>query len=227
MGAMSIHLKATYLQMRIYVWCILVFTLLGRLAQFIVSLFVDSSQSTILSAGNMLILILILIAIVLPLSYYARIIHSGASRGHYFRGLQFVFAVWAFVIALINSLWTEMEANVLRDYESKVGLIEAFRWADFGLAGSILYQTAFYWMGMALLGMLISGYYRFAGWLLWALLIAAIPVGTAIPSLRVHVVSFFEALLWNGSLLAGVGFNLLLGFVFVAGGWLFTRGRTH
>jgi len=59
------------------------------------------------------------------------------------------------------------------------------------------------------------------------LLIAAIPIGTAIPSLRDHVGLFFKALLFSGSLLTGVVFNLLLYFVFVAGGWLFTRGRTH
>lgn len=227
MGALAIHLKVTYLQMRIYIWFIIILTLLGRLAEFIVSLFVDSSRGTILSAGNMLILILLLFAIVLPLSYYKRIVHLGASREQYFWGLHFVFAVWAVVIALCNSLWTEVEVNVLRDYESTVGLIEAFHWNDFGLAGSFLYQTAFYLMAMALLSMLISGYYRYTGWLLWALLVAAIPVGTVIPSLRVHVVFFFKALLFNGSLLAGVGFNLILFFTFVAGGWLFTRGRTH
>ncbi len=227
MGALAVHLKATYLQMRIYIGFILILTLLGRLAQFIVSLFVDSSPGTILSAGNMLVLILLLIAVVLPLSYYKRIVHTGASREQYFRGLQFVFVVWAVVIALINSIWTEVEVNVLRDHEGTVGLIEAFHWADFGLAGSFLYQTVFYLMAMALLSMLISGYYRFAGWLLWALLLAAIPVGTAIPSLRVHVVSFFDALLFNGSLWAGVGFNLILFIVFAAGGWLFTKGRTH
>ncbi|KQO17940.1 hypothetical protein [Paenibacillus sp. Leaf72] len=227
MGALTVHLKATYLQMRIYIWFIIILTVLGRLAEFIVNLLVNNSGGTILSAGNMLILILLLLAIVLPLSYYKRIVQLGASRKQYFWGLQFVFAVWAAVLALLNSLWTHVEVNVLQDHESTVGLIEAFHWDDFGLAGSFLYQTVFYLMAMALLSMLISGYYRFTGWLLWALIAAAIPVGTSIPSLRVHVVSFFKALLFNGSLLAGVGFNLILFLTFVAGGWLFTRGRTH
>ncbi|GMX65687.1 hypothetical protein Elgi_49580 [Paenibacillus elgii] len=227
MGAWAVHLKATYLQMRIYIWCVIILILLGRLADFIVSLFTDSSKNTRLSDGNMLILILLLIAIVLPLSYYKRIVHLGASREQYFKGLQFVFAVWAAAIALFNSLWFVLEVNVIRNYTNTVDLIEAFHWVDFGLAGSFLYQTAFYLMVMALLSMLISGYYHPIGWLLWALLLAAIPIGTAIPSLRVHVVFFFKALLFNASLPAGVGFNLMLYFVFVAGGWLFTRGRTH
>jgi predicted outer membrane lipoprotein len=226
--ALAVHLKATYLQMRIYIWCVIVFILLGRLAEFIVSLFTDSSSpSTILSDGNMLILVLPLIAIALPLTYFKRIVNLGASREQYFKGLLFVFAVYAAAIALINSLWFELEVNVIRNYTNTVNLIEAFHWNDFGLAGSFLYQTAFYLMAMALFGMLISGYYHPVGWLLGALLVAAIPVGTAIPSLRVHVVSFFKALLFNDSLAAGVGFNLLLYLVFVASGWLFTKRRTH
>lgn len=225
MGALAVHLKATYLQLRIYIWMVIIFILLGRLMEFIVGHFTDSSQNTGLSDGNLLLLILLLIAIVLPLSYYKRIVHLGASREQYFWGLQFVYAVWAVAIALFNSLWPMLEVNVL--HKNTVNLIEAFHWNEFGVAGSFLYQTIFYLMAMALLSMLISGYYHFVGWLLWALFIVAIPTGTAIPSLRVHVVSFFEALLFNGSLLAGVGFNLVLFFVFVAGGWFFTRGRTH
>lgn len=227
MGALAVHLKATYMQMRRYIWFILMFILLGKLAEEMVSYFADSGQGTTLSVSNMLILLLLLLAIVLPLSYYRRIVHIGASRKQYFWGLHFVLAVWSAAIALANSLWLEVEVHVLRNHESTVGLIDAFHWDDFGWAGSFLYQTVFYMMATALLSMLVSGYARFAGWLLWALLSAAIPVGTSIPSLRVHVVSFFDALLFNGSLLAGVGFNLVLFLVFATGGWLFTRGRAY
>ncbi|MEC0226409.1 hypothetical protein [Paenibacillus alba] len=225
MGTLAVHLKATYLQLRICIWAVIIFILLGRLAEFIVGLFTDSSQNTVLSDGNLLLLILLIFAIVLPLSYYKRIVHLGASRAQYFGGLQFVHIAWAAALAIFNTLWPMLEVNVL--HKNTVNLIEAFHWNEFGMAGSFLYQTVFYLMVMALLSMLISGYYHLVGWLLWALFIVAIPTGTAIPSLRVHVVSFFEALLFNGSLLAGVGFNLVLFFIFVAGGWFFTRGRTH
>lgn len=228
MGAMAVHLKATYLQTRIYTWGVIVLLLLGKLAEFIVGLFIDSSsQNRGLSGGNILILILPIIATLLPLIYYKRIVHLGASRGQYFKGLLLVFAVYAAAMALINSIWYVLEGNVIGNNTNPVNLIVAFHWNDFGPAGAFLYQTAFYLMVMALLSMLVSGYYHPAGWLLWALFIAAIPVGTAIPSLRIHVVSFFRALLFNGSLLAGVGFNLILLIAFAAGGWLFTRGRAN
>lgn len=158
MAALAVHLKATYLQMRIFIWGVIILILLGRLADFIVSINIDSGRGTRLSDGNMLILILLLIAIILPLSYYNRIVNLGASRGQYFKALQFVFAVWAAAIALVNSLWFVLEVKVIRNYTNTVDLIEAFHWNNFGFIGSFLYQTAFYLMVMALLSMLISGY---------------------------------------------------------------------
>jgi len=227
LGPLAVHIKATYLQMRIYIWCILIFILLGRLTDITVNFIINKLDNMILSDANMLLLILLMFAVVLPLSYYRRIVNLGASRAQYFKGLQLVFVVWAAAIALINSLWFVLEVSVIRNFTTSIDLIEAFHWNDFGFAGSFLYQFAFYSMVMALLSMLISGYYHPIGWLLSALLIAAIPVGTAIPSLRVHVAAFFKALLFNSSLLTGVGFTLLLYLVFTAGGWLFTRGRRH
>lgn len=227
MGSMAVHLKATYLQMRFYIWFVIIVILLGRTAEIIVSISTDTYDLSRLSESNMLLLILLFFASMLPLNYYKRIVNLGASRTHYFKGLQFVFAVWSAAIALCNSVWFMLEVHVFRNHENAIGLIQAFHWDDFGLAGSFLYQTAFYLMVMALLSMLVSGYYHPVGWLLSALLIAAIPVGTAIPSLRVHVVSFFQALLFNRSLLAGIGFNLALYCVFSGGCWLFTRGRTY
>lgn len=225
MRALTVHLKATYLHLRTYIWAVIIIVLLGRLAEFIVSLFSNSNQKTGLAGGNLLLLLLIIVAILLPISYYSRILHLGASRNQYFWGLQFVYTVWAVSLALFNCLWPIFEVNVL--HKNTYNLIEAFHWNDFGMIGSFLYQTTFYLMTMALLSMLISGSQHLLGWFMWLLLIVAIPTGTAIPTLRNHVVSFFDALLFNRSLLNGVGFNLLLFFVFSVLSWFFTKKRTH
>lgn len=227
MTALAVYLKSTYRQLKMYVWFVLMMILLGRTAELIVTSLTDSSGISRLSEANMLIILLPLIAIVLPLSYYRRIVHLGASRAQYFRGLHGVYAVWAATVALLNSLWILLQMHVFHNYSGTVDLVDAFHWNDFGFTGSFLYQTAFYLMAMALLSMLASGYSNPVGWLLSALILAAIPLGTAIPSLRVHVVSFFRTLLFNDSLLLGVGFNLLLYLLFAAGGWLFTRVRVH
>ncbi|MBA9084320.1 heme/copper-type cytochrome/quinol oxidase subunit 4 [Fontibacillus solani] len=224
---MTVHIKATYRQLKMYIWFVLIIIVLGRIAELIVTYFTDSSEISRFSEGNMLILLLPLMSITLPLSYYKRIVHLGTSRQQYFKGLHAVFAVWAAAVALFNSIWIALQIQVFNNYDNTVDLVDAFHWNDFGFVGSFLYQTAFYLMFMALLSMLISGYSNPVGWLLSALIITAIPIGTAIPSLRIHVASFFKTLLINDSLLLGVGFNLLLYIVFVAGGWFFTRGRVH
>jgi heme/copper-type cytochrome/quinol oxidase subunit 4 len=227
LSALAVHLKATYSQLKMYIWFVLMIIVLGRIVELFVTSYLDNSGISRLSESNMLILLLPLMAIALPLSYYNRIVHLGASREQYFKGLHAVFAVWAVAIALFNSLWITLQIHVFHNYDSAVDLVDAFHWNDFGFAGSFLYQTAFYLMAMALLSMLASGYLNPVGWLLSAMIIAAIPIGTAIPSLRIHVVSFFKKLLFNDSLLLGVGFNLLLYLLFAAVGWVFTRMRVH
>ncbi|CQR55966.1 hypothetical protein [Paenibacillus riograndensis] len=227
MGTLTVHLVATYRQLKMYIWFILMIIVLGRTAELIVTTLTDSRGVSRLSETNMLILLLPLMAIALPLSYFKRIVHLGASRKQYFQGLHAVFAVWAAAVALINSLWITLQIHVFHNYASAVDLVDAFHWNDFGFAGSFLYQTAFYLMSMALLSTLVSGFSNPVGWLLSALILTAIPVGTAIPSLRIHIASFFKILLLNDSLLLGVGFNLLLYLLFAAGGWLFTRVRVH
>ncbi|GEM_PF-1695093 len=227
MRTLAFHLKTTYMQLKMYIWFILSIIVLGTITELLIIWFSDIPDITNLSKANMLIILLPLIAIVLPLSYYKRISHLGVNRAQYFLGLHAVYATWAFAIALINSVWNFLQMNVFQNDDRTVELVKAFHWNDFGFAGSFLYQFVFYLMAMALLSMLVSGYANPVGWLLSALLIAAIPVGTAIPSFRVHVVSFFQHLLFNDLLLLGVWFNILLYFAFVAGGWLFTRVRTY
>lgn len=227
MEAWIVHLRATYSQLKIHIWFVLTFVVIGRISEFFIILFSNVDGITRLSEANMLVVLLPMIAIILPLRYYKRIIHLGASRQQYFRGLHAVFAFWSAAIALVNSLWIALQVHVFHNYNNVVDLVDAFHWNDFGFAGSFLYQFVFYLMVMALLSMLVSGYASPVGWVLSALIIAAIPIGTASPSLRVHVVAFFKNLLFNEVLLQGVWFNLLLYLVFVAGGWLFTRVRVH
>ncbi len=227
MKAWTVQLKPAFVQMRMYVWGVILLILLGRVADLIVTLSIKSGYTMRLSDGNMLLLILLLTAVILPLTYFKRIIYLGASRQQYFIGLHFVFGVWAAGIALFTSLWYQLEVHIFRDFTGIVNMIEAFHWTDFGVLGSFLYQAAFYVMVMALLSMLASGYSHPVGWLLWVLLITAIPVGTAMPSLRVHVAAFFKALLFNSSLMTGVLFNLALYVLFAAGGWWFTQRRTY
>lgn len=178
------------------------------------------------SAANMLLTLLPLLGIILPLQTFRPMMNFGDSRRRYFAGLLGVYAVSALLLALVNSLWWPFEQNVIRTYSQTYNLIEVFGWEQFGVIGAFLYQSAFYFFVLTLFNLLFSGVKSPISWVIWAVLIAAIPIGTSIASLRVHVADFFLALLFNESLIAAVGINIGLSLVFAAGAWLFTRRRT-
>lgn len=178
------------------------------------------------SSANMLLVLLPLLAIILPLKTFRPMMNFGDSRRRYFAGLLGVYAVSAVLLALVNSLWWPFEQNVIRTHSQTYNLIEVFGWEQFGFIGAFVYQTVFYFFVLALFNLLFSGLKSPISWVIWTVLIAAIPIGTSIASLRVHVADFFLALLFNDSLVSAIGLNLGLSLVFVAGAWLFTRRRT-
>lgn len=178
------------------------------------------------SSANMLFVLLPLLAIMLPLKTFRTMMNFGDSRKRYFAGLIAIYTGAALLLALCNSLWWPFEQHVLRNYGHTYNLIEVFGWNQFGPIGIFLYMTAFCFFVLTLFNLLFSNLKSPVSWVLWVVLIAAIPIGTSIPSLRVHVADFFIALLFNDSLIAGIGLNLLLSAVFVAGAWMFTRRRT-
>ncbi|QJD83920.1 hypothetical protein [Cohnella herbarum] len=63
------------------------------------------------------------------------------------------------------------------------------------------------------------------GWILWGILIAAIPAGMSVPSVRVHSTHLFQLLLLDDSLLEGFELAIILSCIFLVGGWLFTSRR--
>lgn len=178
------------------------------------------------SSANMLLVLLPLLAIILPLKTFRPMMNFGDSRRRYFAGLLGVYVVSAVLLALVNSLWWPFEQNVIRTYSQTYNLIEVFGWEQFGFIGAFLYQSVFYFFVLVLFNLLFSGLKSPISWVIWTVLIAAIPIGTSIASLRVHVADFFMALLFNDSLVAAISLNLGLSLVCVAGAWLFMRRRT-
>ncbi|MEJ8304415.1 hypothetical protein [Saccharibacillus sacchari] len=178
------------------------------------------------SSANMLLTLLPLLAIILPLQTFRPMMNFGDSRRRYFTGLLGVYAVSALLLALVNSLWWPFEQNFVRIYSQTYNLIEVFGWEQFGTVGAFIYQSVFYFFVLTLFNLLFSGLKSPISWIIWTVLIAAIPIGTSIASLRVHVADFFLALLFNDSLINAVGINLGLSLIFIAGAWLFTRRRT-
>ncbi|MDF2670608.1 MAG: hypothetical protein K0R67_2914 [Paenibacillus sp.] len=218
-------LKAAYLQLRIYMLYILGFTFLSFLANFIVYLSIDDSENVQVSLGNMATIFLIFMAAILPLRFFRRMVNLGATRQEYYKGILVFYTAAAAVFSVFNLLFYKFESEVIREYQQTFNILEIFHWNQFGLLGMLVYQFGAYMLLISLLNLLFSGIRHYVGWILWVVLIAAIPIGTSIASYRHKVADGFTALLFNDSLWQGFGICFVLSIVFLAGGWLFTRRR--
>jgi hypothetical protein len=222
----KVILKASWLQLRIYVTVMLGVVAAGTLSQIIVNLSIQDNESTQLSIGNILTVLLIFVGAVLPATLFKRIAHLGASRKEYYTGLVVAYGLWSAAFSVFNILWLALENGVLRKYQDNFNILEVFHWDQFSLIGTFLYQFGAYMVLVSLLSLLFSGLKSIAGWIIWIALIAAIPIGTSVPSFRPKVADGFVALLFNDSLLQGTALTLGLSAVFLYAGWLFTSRRT-
>jgi hypothetical protein len=219
--------KASFLQLRIYLLCVLGFAAAGLLANIIVFLSVGSSDdNTQVSTANIITIFLILMASVLPLSFYKRMINLGSTRKEYYVGMIVVFTIWTVIFAIFNIVSLMLEKSVLKPYQTTLNILQVFNWDQFGAAGMFVYQFGAYMLLISLLSLLFSSLRHVAGWVIWVALIAAIPIFTSIAPLRHKLASGLQTLLFNDSLLQGFVWTFLLSCVFLAVGWWFTTRRT-
>jgi uncharacterized membrane protein YhaH (DUF805 family) len=223
----KVMLKAAYLQLRIYMLCVIGFVAAGLLANFIVFLAIGSTEdSTQVSTGNVLTVFIMITAIILPLGFFKKIINLGATRKEYYSGIIVVYIALAAFFSILNIVFLKMEQGFMKDYQHTFNILEIFHWDQFGIAGMFLYQFAVYMLLISLINLMFSGIRSHIGLSLWVILIAAIPISTSIASYRHKLADGLQALLFNESLLEGVGISLVLSCMFFIGGWLFTNRRT-
>ncbi|GGD55628.1 hypothetical protein [Paenibacillus nasutitermitis] len=227
MAKSFMFVKASYLQLRLYL-----FIMLGLIASSIVANVViylsmgDDSNNTSVSIANMFTIFLLLAPSILSSIFFKKMMNLGASRRQYYSGLIRVYVLLAAGFAGLNLVWLKLETDYLREYGENFNILEIFHWNQFGSWGMFLYQFGAYMMLMSLLTLLFSGLRHPAGWAIWIALIAAIPIGTSVPSLRPGVADGFRALLFNNSLQEGFSLTMSFSLLFLIGGWLFTRRRT-
>lgn len=226
MSKFLMMLRASWLQLRIYFIVIFALVLASIMANVVVWFFVAPEENSMVSPMNTLTVFLLFAGSVLPAALFKKLINLGASRHEYYQGLILTLAVYAFVFALLNTVWFPIEAQFLGSLATHINIIEVFGWDQFGFIGMFLYQFGAYMMLLSLLALLFSGLKHVLGWIIWVVLIAAIPIGTSVSSFRPKVAEGFLTLLFNDSLWQGLGLTLLFSLVFLMGVWLFTRKRT-
>ncbi|MCQ4085985.1 hypothetical protein [Saccharibacillus sp. JS10] len=255
MNKFTAQLQVSWLRTKMTIWIVLGLIVVSFVADFTINqMFVSNPQQDIaeavgelrevtgnnqleiqipadvenvnVSPANLLLLLLPILGIALPLKTFRPMMNFGDSRRHYFVRLLMIYGFVAVLLALFNSLWFPLDKSGIREYVQTYNIIEVFGWNQFGAIGIFFYQVCFYFFVLTLFNFLFARPKSPVTWIIWAVLIAAIPVGTSIAYLRHYVAEFFIALLFNDSLVLGMGLNLGLSLILIVGAWLFTRHRT-
>lgn len=226
MGKSLVLLKASLLHMRIDILAVLSVVVINLLVSIIINLSVPGNNNIQVSVGNLLAILLIVAAVNLPTVFFKKIVNLGATRQQYYTGLIVIHIFWSALFAVLNIAWLKLETGFLREYIATFNILEIFHWDQFNVFGMFLYQFGAYMLLVSILNLLFSCWKHVLGWVFWALLIAAIPIGTSIASLRAKVADGFLALLFNDSLLQGFGLTFGLSCLFFAAGWWFIKRRT-
>jgi hypothetical protein len=225
MNKAIVQMKASSIMLRSYLLWISGLVLVSFLVNYITGSFVDNSENTQVSAGNELSIFIIFMAIVIPLGSFRRLMNLGATRIEYYRGAICYYVIWAAIMAVVNVIWLQIELHYLRPVYRTFNILEIFHWDQFNYLGSFLYQFAVYMTLISLLNLLFSSLRHYIGWIIWMVLIAAIPISTSIAELRNYLAAGLENLLMNDSLAQGLAWNMGLVIVFILGGLWFTSKR--
>ncbi|WP_143014361.1 MULTISPECIES: hypothetical protein [unclassified Paenibacillus] len=220
--------KAAYIQMRIYIWILLAYIAAGLVANLIVFLAIGNANHSPapVAIGNMLSVILIMMAVVLPLAFFRKIINTGATRKEYYIALMIIYTLSAIVLSIINIVFLLLVDQLYKDDSFYFNILEIFHWDQFGIMGMFLYQFAAYMLLTSTISMLFSGIGSYVGLSLWVIVIAAIPISTSIASYRHSLADGLQTLLFNDSLFVGVAICLIPCCIFLFAGWEFTKRRT-
>lgn len=226
MGKSFVLLMASIRHMRIDILAVLAMVVINFAVSIIINVSVPDNNNTQVSVGNLLSILLIVMAISLPLTFFRRIMNLGATRKQYYTGLIVTYSFWAALFSLLNIVWLKLEVGFLRQYIETFNIIEIFHWDQFNVVGMFLYQFGTYMLLISILNLLFSCWQHVLGWIFWVLLIAAIPIGTSIASFRTKLADGFLTLLFNDSLLQGFGLTFSISLLLLAAGWWFTSRRT-
>ncbi|WP_433945523.1 hypothetical protein [Paenibacillus sp. SN-8-1] len=226
MNKSAVWMKASFLQLKLYLWIIVGALVVSVTTNLIISLSMRSGENSTLSTANLFTLFLFFVGSVLPASFFKRMINLGATRREYYLGILLVYAAWAAFFAVLNIIWLQLEIHVIRDYITTFNILEIFGWSQFGVFGMFIYQFGVYLVLLSLLNLLFSGTRHLVGRVIWVVFIAAIPIFTSIAPLRKILADGLRDLLANDSLLQGFGINIIIALLLLTGGWLLTARRT-
>ncbi|MDT0125879.1 hypothetical protein Q9R46_24710 [Paenibacillus sp. RRE4] len=179
------------------------------------------NQNPEVSAGNIATSFLLLMAIILPILLFKRILNLGASRGEYYIGSIATYLLFTVIFSLFNIVWYLLEINVFVNYKTYFNIIEILNWDQHGIWGMFIYQFGAYLLAISLFNFVVISLKSKLGIVLSLIIAGGLSAVLSIKALRVVFVDGLMDIIMNPNIVVGTMLTLVASVFFFAIGWYF------
>ncbi|KWX75505.1 hypothetical protein AMQ84_17980 [Paenibacillus riograndensis] len=183
------------------------------------------NQNPEVSAGNIVTSFLIIMAIILPIFLFKRILNLGASRGEYYIGSIVTYILFTAVFSLFNIVWYSLEINVFVNYKNYFNIIEILNWNQHGKWGMFVYQFADYLLAISFFSFIVTSLKSKLGIVLSLIIAGVLSSILSIKALRTVFVEGLAAVIMNPNIVVGTLLTLVAASFFFVMGWNFISKR--
>lgn len=168
------------------------------------------SENSQVSEGNMLLLVLILSAILIPAVNFSKIMHLNGKKIDFFWACLVNYIVFSAVISAVNLLLMYTYDKAMGSTMILWNIAESFGWTKDGIIIAFLRQFAFYLLLAVAIHTLTSIQTFWYGWVVDLIITAIISVFIPIEPLRKLLLGFFYMVIFNPDALAHIAACLAL-----------------
>jgi hypothetical protein len=170
----------------------------------------NSPGSSQVSEGNMLILVIILAAILIPSVNFSRLMHLNGKKADFFWACAINYVIFSAALSLIILVLNLTIDRMLSPVVELLDIIDIFGWTGSGIIFAFFRQFAFYLLLGVALHTLTAIQTFWWGWVVDLIIAAIISVFIPIPMLRKLLIDFFYLIIFNPNPIAHIGTCLLL-----------------
>ncbi len=149
------------------------------------------------SAGNNLLLILILSAILIPAVNFKKIMHLNGKKIDFFWGCILNYVILSAVLSIIILVLNKTIDNTMSSVVDIWDIVDIFGWTNNGILLAFARQFSFYLLLAVTIHTLTSIQTFWWGWVIDLVIAAIISVFTPIAMLRKLLVDFFNVIIFN------------------------------
>lgn len=185
----------------------------------------SGDSAVALSNGNYTWLLAVLTPFFFVFYDFKKLMYLGASKKGYYLGALVSYGILALFLSLINT-GVHLLIDPLNHGQTVINLMDVCGWTENHVFVAFLQQTAFLFLSMVFLHVLLSMQPHWYGWITDAVLVAIICIFTPIAPLRALLAGFFKIIMLNSHALIHILVCLALSAALAAAGLAVLKRKT-